>query len=139
MTFAIPDDVAVQIGRPTESVTDTERAQWQAWLDKVERAIRRAFKKVGLDLDEQIGLGEVIAADVADVEVAAVIRKIDNPKWGESSTTKSVDDATVTRRSEGLGTNDPLALLDSEISDLLPDVKSGAFSTRPGFARDRCW
>lgn len=139
MTFAIPDDVAVQLGRPTESVTDTERAQWQAWLDKVERAIRRAFKKVGLDLDEQIGLGEVVAADVADVEVAAVIRKIDNPKWGESSTTKSVDDATVTRRSEGLGTNDPLALLDSEISDLLPEVKSGAFSTRPGFARDRCW
>lgn len=139
MTYAIPDDVAVQLGRPIDSITETERAQWQAWLDKVERSIRRAFKKAGLELDEQINLGEVVAADVADVEIAAVIRKIQNPTWGESSTTKSVDDASVTRRHEGMGSNDPLALLDDEIDDLLPEIQSQAFSTRPGFQPDRCW
>lgn len=139
MTYAIPDDVAVQLGRPIDSVTATERAQWQAWLDKVERSIRRAFKKAGFELDEQINAGEVSPADVGDVEVAAVIRKIDNPKWGETSYTKSVDDASVTTRREGAGESDPLALLDVELGDLIPRRQSGAFSTRPGFQSDRCW
>lgn len=145
MTYAIPDDVAVQLGRPIDSITLTERAQWQAWLDKVERSIRRVFKKVGLELDEQINLGEVDVKDVVDVEVAAVIRKIDNPKSVESTTTtRSADDASISnteRRKVGTS-GDPLSLLDEEIDDLLPEIQSDAFTIQlagqPGYA-DESW
>lgn len=137
MTYAIPDDVAVELGRSASSLTDQERAQWQAWLSRVERSIGRAFKRGGFDLNEQISFGEVLSADVVDVEIAAVIRKIQNPTWGESSVSTTIDDGSITRRREGGSADvDPLDLLDSELSDLLPTRTSGAFSTRPAFSAD---
>lgn len=134
MSYATTGDVAVQLGRPATSNAETD--QWEAWLAIVERAISRAFTRAGFDLDAQVGLSEPSAAEVADVEVAAVIRKIQNPTWGETSYTKSLDDGSVTRRREGGADGDPLSLLDWELSTLIPVKSSGAFSTRPGFMPD---
>lgn len=138
MTYAIPDDIATALGRATDSITPTEAAQWQLWLDRVERSIARAFRRRGLDLAEQIAAGDPTADDVADIETAAVVRKIQNPNWGETSYTKSIDDGSVTRRREGgdPGT-DPLELLADEWSSLFPAMASGAFSVRPAFETDR--
>lgn len=134
MSYATSADVAVQLGRSASSPAEGD--QWDAWLATVERSIRRHFTRAGFDLDTQVGLGEPTAAEVTDVEVAAVIRKIQNPTWGETSYTKSLDDGSVTRRREGASDADPLDLFDSDLSKLLPVRRSNAFSTRPGFMPD---
>lgn len=134
MSYATSEDVAVQLGRSASSAAEGE--QWDAWLATVERSIRRHFSRAGFDLDAQVAAGEPSAEEVADVEVAAVIRKIQNPTWGETSYTKSIDDGSVTRRREGGDGGDPLSLLDGELSNLLPVRHSNAFSTRPGFMPD---
>lgn len=137
MAYANPEDVAIEL-RGSTSVSDAEAIQWQAWLDRVSRKIVGGFRRAGLDLDEQISLGEPDVNDVIDVEVAAVIRKIQNPNWGETSTTKSIDDGSITRRREGAESGvDPLDLLPSEWAALLPASQVAAYSTRPGFASDR--
>lgn len=133
MSYADPSDVAVELGRSPSSASEAE--QWQAWLDRAERAIAREFRRAGFDLMVQVGRGEPLAEEVRDVAVAAVVRKIQNPNWGETSYTKSLDDGSVTRRREG-AEGDPLALLPDEIAGLLPTRPSGAFSTRPGFMPD---
>lgn len=136
MTYANPQDVAAEL-RGSTSVSDAEAIQWQAWLDRVSRKIVAGFRRAGLDLDEQISLGDPTGDDVVDVEVAAVIRKIQNPNWGETSTTKSIDDGSITRRREGADPGiDPLDLLPSEWATLLPASQVGAYSTRPGFEPD---
>lgn len=134
MVYATASDVAVQLGR--SAVSAAEGDQWDAWLATVERSIGRLFSRSGFDLDAQVALGEPTALEVADVMIAAVIRKIQNPNWGETSYTKSLDDGSVTRRREGGADGDPLALIDGELSSLLPIRRSGAFSTRPGFMPD---
>jgi len=135
MTYAIPSDVEVVLGRPASS--DAETAQWQAWLDTVERSIERAFRRAGLDLDTQVAAGDPTADDVKDVMVAAVVRKIQNPTWGVTSATHSLDDGSVTTRNESPGAfQDPLALLETEIGDLLPSGPGGAFSIRPYYEPD---
>lgn len=136
MTYATPEDVAKEL-RGSTSVTAAEAVQWQAWLDRVERAIRRGFTRAGLDLSNQISLGDPTADDAKDVEVAVVIRKIQNPKWGETSSTVSVDDGSVTRRREGGDGGDPLELLAGDWSQLLPGASATGWSTRPGFEPDR--
>lgn len=132
MTFADPSDVAREL-RGSTSFEPTEAAQWQAWLDRVERSIERAFRRRGLDLHEQVALGEPTEGDVADVEVAAVIRKIQNPLWGRTSrtTSRQVDDSSIseTDRSESLG--NPLDLLNEELAGLLPADDARAFSITP--------
>lgn len=131
MAYATDSDVAVELGRPASS--NAEGDQWTAWLARVERAIARGFRRAGLSLDTQVGLGEPTAEDVRDVEVAAVIRKIQNPTWGESSYTRSVDDVSVTTRREGGDGGDPLALFDDEWTSLLPASPNRArvFSVLP--------
>lgn len=139
MAFGTPDEVAAELGRPTTSITAAQRAQWQQWLDRVERNIRREFKRRGLDLMNQVGLGDPQMDDVGDIEVAAVARKVRNPD-GSTSTTVTVDDGTVTRRRDGvkdLGA-DPLELTESEWEALFPNAhdERDAGSTRPGFQPD---
>jgi hypothetical protein len=131
MSYAATSDVVAALGRPSASTAET--TQWETWLDRVERAIIRAFRRAGLDLDEQIALDEPTVQDVVDVEVAAVIRKIQNPTWGVTSTTRSIDDASVTNRREGGGDSDPLELTDGELTALLPAgrTKARAFSILP--------
>jgi hypothetical protein len=135
MSYASTDDVAAALGRPSSS--EAETAQWQWWLDVVERSIERAFRRGELDFEDQLDLNDPSIPDVIDVEVAAVVRKIQNPTWGVTSITRAVDDASVTTRNERGDTGDPLFLTDDEWNTLLPGSQSGAFSTRPGFETSR--
>lgn len=132
MSYASPSDVAVELGRPAASADET--AQWQAWLDRVERSIERAFRKAGLVFADQVDLDDPTVADVVDVEVAAVIRRIDMPKPGRTSITRSIDDASTTERWEGEYYG--LDLTADEWDSLLPGSDAQAFSTRPGFVPD---
>ncbi len=133
MAYAQTSDVEAELGRPPSS---TETAQWDAWLDRVERSIERAFRRAGLVLADQLALDDPTMADIVDVEVAAVIRKIRNPMWGRTSSTRTIDDAQITDRAEGDPTADPLALTVDDLNALLPNGDAEAFSTRPGFEPD---
>lgn len=135
MSYADPSDVAVELGRPISSITPEESAQWQAWLDRVERAIERGFRRAGLVLADQIALGDPTEQDVIDVEVSRVVDKVNNPKK-ITSVTRSVDDASITERNESDETGDPLDLTDLDWQTLLPNDDRAAFSTRPGFEAD---
>lgn len=135
MSYADPSDVAVELGRPISSVTPEESAQWQAWLDRVERAIERGFRRAGLVLEDQIEVGDPTEEDVIDVEVSRVVDRVNNPKR-ITSVTRSVDDATITERNESGESGDPLDLTDLDWQSLLPDDNRQAFSTRPGFEPD---
>src|SRR5690625_5897966 len=107
MTYGTVEQVATELGRSPSSITDTERLQWQQWLDQVERTIEGRFRRVGLDLAAQVALGDPEAETVADVEVAVVARKVRNPE-GTTSTTVSVDDGSVTKRREGSKIDDQI-------------------------------
>lgn len=137
MTYATPTDIARAYRGSTE-VGATENVQWQEWLDIVERSIARRFKANGYDLATQVVAENPDIEDVIDVEVSAVIRKIQNPVWGRTSSTvnRQVDDASIshTDRIEGGGySGDPLALLDTEWAALLPTKprRARAFSIMP--------
>lgn len=134
MAYAIADDVVIELGRAASSAAET--AQWNAWLDRVERAIERRFRGAGLVLADQVALNDPPVADVIDVEVAAVIRKIELvTREGRTSTTRSVDDASITDRWESDSTG--LDVSNDEWDSLLPGSDSQAFSTRPSFEPDR--
>lgn len=142
MTYATPADVAVAL-RGSTSYNTAEGIQWQSWLDRVERSIERRFKRANLVLADQVALEDPSAADVSDVEVEAVVRKVWNVKAAElvvpgTSKTRTVDDASVTDRNDSRTTidYDPLSLTDAEWDTLLPDGEAAAFSTRPGFEPD---
>ena len=139
MTYASPYDVAAEL-RGTTSVSSTEQVQWQRWLDRVERSIEGRFRRQGLDLGAQTFANDPEVGAVADVEVAAVIRKIDASKLTPgTSQTVSVDDGSVTNRNDLKPSDgyDPLALTDAEWNELLPQTSGAAFSTRPSFVPDR--
>ena len=134
MAYATASDVEVELGRSATSAAET--AQWEAWLDRVERAIRRRFTREGYDLDEQISLDAPSESDVIDVEVARVVDKINNPTSSTSTTTtRSVDDASVsnTTRREGVETGEALTITDDEWASLLPVApqRAKAFSILP--------
>ena len=132
MAYAGISDVEAELGRPAAS--EAEETQWEAWLNRVERAIVRGFRQAELVLDDQLALDDPTVYDVIDVEVAAVVRKIQNPTWGVTSTTRTIDDASITdRRDGGDAGGDPLYLTADDWDTLLPGTNTGAFSTRPGF------
>lgn len=133
MTYAQASDVATRLGRP---ITDAEEIQIKAWLDDVEAAITRGFRRAGLVLAEQVALGDPTDADLISVEARRVTAKVKNPDAKETSVTRSVDDAQVTTRREKVNVEDELDLTDSDWEILLPAMTGGAFSTRPGFEPD---
>lgn len=142
MTYGTTAQVAHELGRLPDSITPEESLQWNQWLERVERSIAARFTRAGLVLADQVALNLPDAATVADVEVAAVARKVDNPK-GETSNTRTVtaDDGTVSNTSRFESTkigDDPLLLTDDEWAKLLPAPSSGAFSVRPYYEPDRC-
>lgn len=134
MAYAEVTDVARELGRAATGPDELE--QWAAWIDRVERSIVRRFRASGLDLDDQVLLDNPTSDDVADVEVARVVDKINNPNSRHTSVTRSVDDAAVTYRNEGGTFGDPLELTQAEWAILLPGTETGIFSTRPGFQPD---
>ena len=142
MTYASVDDIVVEVGRPADS--PEQAAQWQSWLETVERSIRRRFKQSGMELDEQVQQGEPTPNEVIDVEVSVVARRI---RWesqglvGLTSITTSVDDASRTERRDGVDVSaDLLAITDAEWAALLPESAGGAFPTRLAYEPDnRGW
>lgn len=139
MTYATPSDVAEDL-RGSTSYSDAEGVQWQRWLDRVERNIRRGFKSHGFDLDTQVAADDPTAAEVVDAEVAAVVRKhwqmrAANEVVPGTSRTVSIDDGSITNRNDSR-TNvdyDPLGLTDAEWTALLPrkPKRARAFSVMP--------
>lgn len=132
-TYATPTDVVTELGRPAYSSAET--AQWDAWLDRVERAVARRFSRAGLVLADQVAAGDPTADDVRDVMVAAVLRKIANPN-GTTSVTRTIDDASVTTRRERDDDRDPLTLTPEEMETLLPAQVGSMYTVRPGFEPD---
>lgn len=130
MAFATASDVEIELGRSADS--EIETGQWEAWLERVERSIRRRFTREGLNLDEQIQLGAPAIEDVIDVEVARVVDKANNPA-GFTSMTRSIDDASITTRREGADSGDALTITDDEWLSLLPAIPRTAhfFSILP--------
>lgn len=132
MTYATLADVSARLGRPITLAA--EITQVETWLGDVEDQIVARFVRAGLVLADQIALDDPTSASVIRVEAEAVLRRIDRPIPGRTSTTRSIDDASVTDRWEGQSSYEWLT--DGDWSDLLPFVTSGAFSTRPGFEAD---
>lgn len=131
MAYADETDVQTELGRPPRD--DAEKDQWLAWLARVERAIERAFRRAGYNLATQVALGNPTEQDVIDAEVAAVIRRIQNPNYQQTSVTRSLDDGSVTYRNESGRDGDPLDLTDAELGNLLPSgrKRARAYSVMP--------
>lgn len=129
-TYATVEQVAAEIGRPI--TTQIEIAQVQQWLDRAERIIRRRIP----DLDQRVASGIPDAATVADVEVAAVSRKVYNPR-GLRSTQRSIDDGSTQDTVDSTQSDGVLRILDDEWDLLLPGGEPEAFSTRLRYTPDR--
>jgi hypothetical protein len=134
MTYATPTDVALDLRGSASPLTSAEQQQWQAWLNRVERSIERAFIRLGLNLETAVAGDSPRRVDVKDVEVAAVVRRIQNPNPGFTSVTRSVDDAQITTRNEGTRAGrDPLELTEDEWAAILPQGRTtpAIFSVMP--------
>lgn len=133
MTYALVADVATEVGRSPSSVTSVEEDQWQGWIDRVERQIEQRFRRAGLVLADQVALDDPTSGDLMDVIVEVVARKVRNPN-GDTSTTVTIDDGSVTRRREGVDDSQGLDLTDGEWARLLPASgrrRPRAFSVMP--------
>lgn len=103
MTYATPDDVAVELGRPPfdEKADAAQIAQIQRWLDRTEAIIRLRIP----DLDDRVAAGTPPEAVVVDVESAVVARKVLNPNGLTSKAqTRTLDDWSETQ-SETIGSD----------------------------------
>lgn len=139
-TYATFDDVAVELGRSASTLTNPEIAQWQAWLERVERSIRTGFKRRGFDLAQAILDGHTEIADLRDVEITAVARRVRSEDLlGLTSVTKSIDDVSITERRDGADLDtDMLELTTKEWERILPNASTlaGAFTISPYGAPD---
>lgn len=125
MTYASVADVAAELGRPVPT-DDPTIAQWGRWLTRVENQILARIP----DLHARVLAGSPTAALVADVEATAVARKALNPE-GLRSTTRSIDDGSVTKTIDQARSAGELELTDDEWDLLLPRPVRGAFTIRP--------
>lgn len=125
VTYASVQDVADRLGRPITSKVET--AQVNAWLADVEAEIEARFAREGLNLADQMASGMPSLATIVRVESTAVVRRIQQPAPGRTSSTRSIDDGSVTDRWESGA--DPWAITDGEWDLLLPRVLPDAFST----------
>lgn len=99
MAVASWEEVAVALGRPSSDFTADQQAQIDWWLDAVELVIGQRLGDV-TTLDQNV---------LKLVEVEVVADKVRREGTAESSITVSVDDASVTRRYEGVITDDEIA------------------------------
>lgn len=125
MTYANVADVAAELGRPVPTDLPTV-AQWERWLARVENQILARIP----DLHARVSAGSPTAELVADVEAAAVARKALNPE-GLRSTTRAIDDGSVTKTIDQTRSAGELELTDDEWALLLPRPARGAFTIRP--------
>jgi len=133
VTYATPQDVADELGRPIPT-DPVEIAQINRWLGRAENMIRGRIP----DLDTR-ATDAAFAALVVDVEAAAVARRVQNPE-GLRSVTKTIDDGTVTKVRDQVLSDGQLRILDEEWDLLLPASAPDALSTRmsytPGWRHD---
>ena len=82
------DDIAVELGRAASTLTDAERAQWQAWIGRAYRTIERRAERLGVDYHTIPG------EDVDEVVTYIVARLARTPRDGAEQVTESggVDD-----------------------------------------------
>lgn len=125
MTYASVADVADELGLPTPTDEPTV-AQWNRWLTRVENQILDQIP----DLHDRVAAGKPTAELVADIEAAVVARKAQNPE-GLRSTTRSIDDGSVTKTIDQERSAGELELTDREWARLLPRRRRGAFTIRP--------
>lgn len=125
MTYASVADVAAELGRPVPVDAPTV-AQWERWLTRVENQILARIP----DLHARVLAGSPTADLVADVEATAVARKALNPE-GLRSTTRAIDDGSVTKTVDQARSAGELELTDHEWDLLLPRPVRGAFTIRP--------
>ena len=130
MDYATVNDVEVRLGRPPANLAESE--QWGAWLTDVESIID---ERVG-GLDQAVTDGRITLGLIVMIEANAVVRRINNPDPTLISTTRTIDDASVTTRREGGATTDDAWLTAYEWGLLIPASSNDAFSTRPGFEPD---
>lgn len=130
MTYGNVNDVAAELGRPTPTDQDV-LAQWGRWLTRIENIIIARIP----DLNDRVSAGEINIDLLADIEAAAVARKVLNPE-GIRQVTRAVDDGSVTKTIDQTRSSGALDLTDDEWALLLPKADGGAFSTRPGFEPD---
>ena len=128
-TTVTPADVAVELGLPTP-LDAQQSGQFEGWIARVERMIRRRANQVGVPWDD------VDLETLDDVVLLAVTQHARNPD-GVESYDVSVDDGREMRRFRA-GSGE-LTITDLWWSWLFPDVPaSGAFSVRPYGASDVC-
>lgn len=130
MTYGNVNDVAAELGRPTPTDPET-LAQWGRWLTRIENIIVARIP----DLNDRVSAGEISIDLLADIEAAAVARKVLNPE-GIRQVTRAVDDGSVTKTIDQTRSSGVLDLTDDEWALLLPKADGGAFSTRPYFEPD---
>lgn len=127
MTYANVADVAAELGRPIPTDAPTV-AQWNRWLTRIENQILARIP----DLADRIAAGDLTASLVGDIEATAVARKALNPE-GLRSTTRAIDDGSVTKTIDQTRSAGELELTDDEWALLLPRRVRGAFTIRPEF------
>ena len=125
MTYASVDDVAAELGRPVPTDPNVI-AQWERWLTRIENQILDRIP----DLHARVLAGSPTAELVADVEATAVARKALNPECLRS-TTRAIDDGSVTKTVDQTRSSGELELTDGEWDLLLPRPVRGAFTIRP--------
>lgn len=115
-----PDDIAVELGRPTP-VVDPTRSQWQNWIDRAYLLIRLRAERLGIDYD-------LLDSEVVDqVVIMAVAAHAERPT-SETQVTVSVDDGSVTKGYQS--SNGRVTILDQWWADLGLADDAAAFSVR---------
>ena len=123
MTYAVVSDVAAELGRGI--TTPEEIAKVNAWLARANLLIRSRIR----DLDERVTAGDISSEAVVSVEVAAVVRKVLNPR-GLRSTLTSVDDGSVQETVDSSQSDGAIRILDEEWQILIPAGAERVFSIR---------
>lgn len=128
-SIATVQQVGTELGR---IITSPETEQIQQWLDRVDRMIRDRIP----DLDSRLASGQLSADTVADVEIAAVVRKAWNPR-GLRSISQHVDDATLQQTIDQSQSDGVLRILEEEWGRLLPAASNDAFSVHVAYVPGR--
>lgn len=123
-----PDDIAVELGRPTP-VAEPTRSQWQRWIDRAYLLIRLRAERLGVDYDS-------LDPEVVDeVVIMAVAAHVERPT-SETQVTTAVDDGSVSRQFRS--SNGRVTIEDLWWEDLGLADDAAAFSTRLVGEPDAC-
>lgn len=123
MSYGTVEGAALEAGLPVDSLTSDDRARIEKWLRRAELLIVGRIT----DLDAQVLAGTISATAVAEIEEAAVGRKLSNPR-GLRSTTRSIDDGSIQETVDSSHSDGVLRILPEEWELLLPALGGTGFS-----------